>query len=737
MLRLAQSSLAAVAMLTFCLLLSNCGGGNGGGQNGLPNFSMTVTPSFPSIAIGATEQFTVATVDPTTGNPMTVSGITFSWSSSSTSVATINSSTGLATAVGVGTATITVSAINAVGNGVLNQIATLKVSNPLAAATVSLPLGALTVPYVSTGLTGSGGITGGAGPLAYSLVSGTSLPAGLTLASNGSISGTPTSAGVSPAFTVQAVDTETPPITKQATFTMTIVDPANPCALLSNTNPQVLSGHYALYLQGFQAGTTNGMPVAFAGSFAANGAGAITGGEVDINVAAGPQHLTVNGGSYSVASSGPGCLQLKYTNGTSNTFHFALSQVLNASNVATHGRIIEFDAYQGASGGTANNFTSGLLLLQNPAEFSTSSLAARFAFGQDGFDMAGKHVAIGGSFNFNNANGNLTSFAEDFDDGGTISTTTGATGAASSTATTSTTGRETVTLTLGSVLHLAAYIVNANEMFLISIDPLSATVPIYSGRAIVTASSYTTGSFSGNYIYRAEGVDYQGDGVACAASAPCALTDTAVVNANSSSGAYSGTLYQLQNGVTATNTIANTTYTVNASTGRVQLASSGGGNLPVFYLATPVTSGTDQTESFSAFLVGSGAVMNSSSGDPTALSGFLETQPNGPYSLNSPPSYVFASEDPGQLDTGSVVGTGSFSSESISILRDTSGPNGVAINTMTNSFSFTPATNGTLSGINNTSGGSFVGVTNSTAASPGKALFMPPNTLAGIRLLEP
>jgi hypothetical protein len=186
---------------------------------------------------------------------------------------------------------------------------------------------------------------------------------------------------------------------------------------------------------------------------------------VDVNIAAGPQHLTVNGGAYAVNASGQGCVQLKYTSGASNVFHFALSQLLNANNIATYGRIIEFDGYQGMQGGAATNLASGVLLLQDPAEFSASSLAARFAFGEDGFDMAGKHVAIGGSFSFNNANGDLTNFAEDFDDGGTISTVTGATGVASSTATTGTTGRETVAITLPgpTTVHLASYIVNTKN----------------------------------------------------------------------------------------------------------------------------------------------------------------------------------------------------------------------------------------------------------------------------------
>ena len=729
----ANSSFAAAAMLLLSLLLSGCmsggSGGGGGGQN--DNFDLAIAPKFPVIVVGDTEQFSATTVDPTTGNPITVSGWTISWTSSNTGVATIDSTTGLATTVGVGATTITATSTNSSGNGGPMQITTLQVANPLSVNPGPLPLGALTIPYPTTGL-GSGG----AAPLSWSLVNGTTLPAGLTLNSNGSVSGTPTIAGVSPNFTVQVTDSETPPVSKEATFSITTVDPTNPCSLLTNTNPAMLSGSYAFLLQGFQATTANGTPLAIAGSFAANGSGTVTGGEVDVNIAAGPQHLTVNGGAYAVSASGQGCLQLKYTSGASNVFHFALSQLLNAGNIATYGRIIEFDGYQGMQGGAATNLASGVLLLQNPAEFSNASLAARFAFGTDGFDMAGKHVAVGGSFSFNNTNGDLSNFAEDFDDGGTISTVTGATGATSSTATTGTTGRETVTLSLPgpTTLHLASYIVNANEMLLISTDALSASVPIYSGRAIVTGSSYTANSLSGNYIFRAEGVDYQSDGATCAASGPCALTDVAVINADSATGALGGTLYQLQAGATQTSTITNT-YSVSSSTGRVQLSSAGGGKLPVFYLATPVTSGTDTTESIDAFIVGSGPTPNSSSGDPTALFGFLEAQPSGPFSLNSPPAYILATEDPGQITDNNVVGSGSFSSGAISPLRDVSGTAGLIFNGPT-SFSFTLSADGTMGGT--AASPNLAGVTNSTSASPGKALAIDTtNAVAGIRLFEP
>lgn len=732
----ANGAIALAVMVLFSLLLSGCmtGGGNGGG--GGPTFSLTMTPTFPVIGVGLTKQFSTTTVD-ASGNPITVSGITIAWSSSDTTVATIDSSTGLATAVAVGSTTITANASNTSGNGVAMQITTLKVTPALVLNSAPLPLGALTIPYVNTGLQNSGGHSGGAAPLTWSLVSGTTLPAGLILNSDGTISGTPTTAGVSPNFTIQITDSETPPVSEQATFSMIIVDPVNsPCGILTNTNAGTLNGKYAFLLQGFQASTTNGTPVAMVGSFTADGSGGITGGELDMNNATAPQHLTINGGTYAVNAKGQGCVQLKYSTGASNVFHFALSQQLNASNIATHGRIIEYDGYQGTHGGSATNLTSGVLLLQNPAEFSASSLAARFAFGEDGFDMAGKHVALGGTFNIDTS-GNMTNLAEDFDDGGTINTFTGATGTASSTATTGTTGRETVAITLPgpSTFHLTAYVVNSNEMFLVSSDAFSGTYPVLSGRAVVTGNSYTASSFSGNYIARAGGVDFQGDGAACAANGPCALVEIGVLNADGATGALGGTLYQSQAGTTQSTSVSKTTYSVDVSTGRVQLSSTGGGNLPVLYLAAPVTSATDTTEPIAAVLVGSGPTLNSNNGDPTALFGLIEEQPNGPYILNSPPSYILASEDLGQITAANVVGNGTFSAGIIPINRDISNISGLTFNAPTN-FSFSVNADGTMTG---TLGNSpAAGVTNSTFASPGKALFVQTNSVvAQIRTLEP
>ena len=88
-------------------------------------------------------------------------------------------------------------------------------SAPLTVSTSSLPDATDGSAY-SQDLSASGGIT----PYSWSVTSG-SLPAGLSLASDGTISGTPSSAGTS-TFTVQATDSGNPAQTANQQLTLTI-----------------------------------------------------------------------------------------------------------------------------------------------------------------------------------------------------------------------------------------------------------------------------------------------------------------------------------------------------------------------------------------------------------------------------------------------------------------------------------------------------------------------------------
>ena len=168
--------------------------------------SIAVTPANSTIGIGVSQQFT-ATGNYSDGSTQNLSS-QVTWTSSNTGVATINAS-GLATGVAGGTTTI-----SATLSGVSGNTALTVQSVSLSITTISLPAGVLNTAY-STSLAASGGTL----PYTWSLTSG-SLPSGLTLTSNGAITGTPTATGTS-SFTVQVRDANNQTATKTLSITIT------------------------------------------------------------------------------------------------------------------------------------------------------------------------------------------------------------------------------------------------------------------------------------------------------------------------------------------------------------------------------------------------------------------------------------------------------------------------------------------------------------------------------------
>lgn len=98
---------AAVAAMSFTAILAACGGGADSpvtpAVDSISVATVTVSPSAPSINVGATQAF-AATARNLQGK--TLSGTTFSWQSSTTATATI-STLGVATGVAAGSTTIT------------------------------------------------------------------------------------------------------------------------------------------------------------------------------------------------------------------------------------------------------------------------------------------------------------------------------------------------------------------------------------------------------------------------------------------------------------------------------------------------------------------------------------------------------------------------------------------------------------------------------------------------------
>jgi hypothetical protein len=93
---------------------------------------------------------------------------------------------------------------------------TLLIADPLTIDTTTLPSSIINTPYSQPLLA-----SGGSAPYTWSLTTG-QLPPGITLATNGSLAGTPTAIGTS-TFTAKATDSGTPPQTVTRTLSITVI----------------------------------------------------------------------------------------------------------------------------------------------------------------------------------------------------------------------------------------------------------------------------------------------------------------------------------------------------------------------------------------------------------------------------------------------------------------------------------------------------------------------------------
>ena len=195
------------------------------------------------------------------------------------------------------------------------------------------------------------------------MATGSTLPAGLSLSSAGLLSGTPTAGGTF-TFGITATDSAIPPAVVTTTFTL-VISQAQQLTLLN--------GSYAFEFSGYGA---NGF-VAFAGTFAANGMGGITGGEMDYNSQEGqPLNFANLLGSYTAGTDGRGTLT--FTNTTlpiAPIFAFSVNSNGN-------GRFIEFDSSTTRGSGRIELQTVTSCVVNNTG---TTTYTGDFAFGGSGF----------------------------------------------------------------------------------------------------------------------------------------------------------------------------------------------------------------------------------------------------------------------------------------------------------------------------------------------------------------
>jgi hypothetical protein len=447
---------------------------------------------------------------------------------------------------------------------------TLTISSLAITTTSPLPGATLGTAY-TTMVTAAGGLT----PYTWTVATGSSLPAGLTLASgspSATISGTPTATGTF-TFTLNVADSETPtPMTASATFTLTV----STSSTLNCPSPPVtftLCGSNVFGIGGF-VGTTG--PALTAASFVADNSGHVVSGVEDFNsVSGGQANVTITGGSYSVGADGRGILTLIDSNAVTRTFRFVLEGV-NAGVAA----IEEFDASGTLAAGPMLGPVTFAAIPPNTATIPPNTI---FVVQLAGYDSAGKRTGMlgelqVGSSGCNGAANSLNSLAGEpvvTNTAGTVNTALTITG--SCTAPDPNTGRGTATIMISggtlfanNTLNFVFYTVATSTTGLLGVllgesDAIATNQPILGGLAQVVLPA--TGAFN-----------------ACAAPAACILagvgtTDGTITTghavallvrgvatpANATSGAIAGVLDENFGGTITSGAWPYTSYTIDVN----------------------------------------------------------------------------------------------------------------------------------------------------------------------------
>lgn len=554
-------SLGIVCGLVFSQWTMGCGGGG----STPPPTPITITTS--TLSQGTANTAYSATLAATGGSG------SFTWSMASGS----NLPAGLTlSAAGVISGTPTTAGL---GNFTVNvqdsETVPEKASAPL---TLAISGGKLTIiaplpgsGQVGTSYTFQASSQGGVPPYTWSTVNSTSPPPGLTLSSSGALSGTPTTAG-NDTFDLQVTDSANTSFSQNVSMTINPVGESLP------------NGSYSFSF----SGTGSNGAIAMNGSFLLQNQ-AVTIGYYDENsgTAGSKVNQQVMGGAVMIGANGLGQLTLQLAGSQTVTFALAAPASILTMGNDTNIRIIEFDDKTGS--GTRG---SGVLKTSNVG--STSAIINNYAFSFAGVDSSQNPVAIAGSFKADGA-GNITGFAADANDNGAIVSETSFTGTYAVDAI-----RGTMQFKLGgNTYNYSFYQVSPSELLAISVDTLSANVPLVSGLIDQQTGTFSTASLKGVGVVGLNGL---------AALSGALVPDVTVGLATADGNGNLGIAYDEFKGQLLTPQTFTGTYSVDAASGRVVLKSAG---TPAFlYLLN----------NNQAFILG---------GDSSASSGILEPQSSG------------------------------------------------------------------------------------------------------------
>ena len=488
---------------------------------------------------------------------------------------------------------------------------------PIKITTTTLPDGVLGAAYSGAQLTA----TGGTGSYNWGFSGTGTFPPCFYLSPSGSITagfiGSPCAAQTY-SFGVTVTDTATP-IPNSATATLSItIDPAVAQACTDSGSESLLTGQYAFSLAGY---TSTGYQ-AVVGSITVDGSGHITAGELDSNGAPGAQSslpIDTTKSSYSVGSNQLGCATLVTSAGTFST---RLSLASITTNVATVGRLIEWDG----PGSSTYFAATGELLQQTSA--SNSALSGNYAFKQYG---AGPFGAIGV---MSIESGLISNGEVDANSSGTTSHQTGMTGTYTAA---DANGRFTITTTWPQQpsTYAVGYMVSGSHFLFMPSDTGQAAV----GEMLQQQSgTFSNSSVNGNMVFYLTGLNVGSAG---------GRAEVALVSADGVSSLTAVDYEDDAGTLSSTPTTHTCSYSV-AANGYMTLGNCGNGS-PVFYL----------TNANTAFMLATGSSMEI---------GQVVPQAAGPFSLSG--TYLMGDLDVLNQNVNTGVGMLTMGSSNGTLIQD-------------------------------------------------------------------
>ncbi|MGA8872810.1 MAG: hypothetical protein WB460_16810 [Candidatus Acidiferrales bacterium] len=527
------------------LILAACGGGSGGTSTVT---SVAITPTTATVPLNGTTEFT-AVVNLTNSSTSTSTSTVVTWevngvAGGSTATGTIVSST-TDEQVGVYTAPGVVPSSN---NGNVN-ITAVAPQNPN--STTSTTSSATVTSNTAVVKIGAGGGLVITEQTTLPVPAGTSRQFAATLnglndpnatwtvsSTNGGDVGTISAGG---SYTAP----EFPP--PGGTVTITATDPA--ATAPATATVQLVYSNHSLngpFAFSYSGNDSSGF-LAAAGSFVADGGGNITSGIEDtssflVGVSTGLSFT----GTYVVGPDGRTMATIDTGRGVA-TWQFALT-------TNKHAVMIRFDT-------SANG--SGSLDQQNLNDLNTSPniVSGPYAFSASGTDAAFKPMAMAGEFTSTGSNVLIASGSMiDVNDGGTLTTESPTVnGAYSLDAANAGTGRGTLMLpnTSGTQLQFAFYVIDSTHLHIVEVD----------GNDFLAGDMYegagSGASFAGTYVFTAGGTSANGTSGAYAEGGVFVSSGTSIT---------AGALDTNNAGTVTTNaTISTTPFSVNGTTGRIDL----------------------------------------------------------------------------------------------------------------------------------------------------------------------